>query len=177
MTKCPGEGICMTIIIVICAEIVNMVFRLAAQGGKRNPRMLSVGYTAAVGRAGARRRGRRTPRTGARVRAAGAAQAQDVGAAQVFLAIIEVVNPRMRDSALILVSGSLPQFLQALYQRIFRGRIPGFTTRVHYLNSCKIRGGGYPSCEPKTITSTFARSARVTTVAMTTNGRNPRSSA
>ena len=52
MTKCPGEGICMTIIIVICAEIVNMVFRLAAQGGKRNPRMLSVGYTAAVGRAG-----------------------------------------------------------------------------------------------------------------------------
>ena len=65
----------MTIIIVICAEIVNMVFRLAAQGSKRNPRMLSVGYTAAVGRAGARRRGRRTPRTGARVRAAGAAQA------------------------------------------------------------------------------------------------------
>lgn len=48
MTKCPGEGICMTIIIVICAEIVNMMFRLAAQGGKRNPRMLSVGYAAAA---------------------------------------------------------------------------------------------------------------------------------
>ena len=47
----------MTIIIVICAEIVNMVFRLAAQGGKRNPRMLSVGYAAAVrGRADVRSR-------------------------------------------------------------------------------------------------------------------------
>ena len=59
----------MTIIIVICAEIVNMVIRLAAQGGKRNPRMLSVGYTAAVGRAGvapSRQADTAHPRTGAR---------------------------------------------------------------------------------------------------------------
>ena len=45
MTKCPGEGICMTIIIVICAEVVIMVSRVAARGGGAQPaNVIELGY-------------------------------------------------------------------------------------------------------------------------------------
>ena len=47
MTKCPGEGICMTIIIVICAEVVIMVFRVTVREAECKPQMLSVGYAGA----------------------------------------------------------------------------------------------------------------------------------
>ena len=59
-----------------------------------------------------------------------------------FPARIEVVNPKRRDSVPFPAPGSLPRFLQALYQRFFRRLFLGFTTRVHYLNSCKTRGAG-----------------------------------
>ena len=59
-----------------------------------------------------------------------------------FHAIIAVVNPKMRDSVPFPASGSLPRLLQALYQRFLRRLFLGFTTRVHYLNSCKNRSGG-----------------------------------
>lgn len=46
----------------------------------------------------------------------------------------------MRDSAPFLTSGSLPQLLQAFYLRFFREFFLGFTTRVHYFDSCMKRG-------------------------------------
>ena len=42
------------------------------------------------------------------------------------------------------IAMSVPQFLQASYLRFFRGRTHGFTTRVHYPNSCKKHGSGRP---------------------------------
>ena len=59
-----------------------------------------------------------------------------------FPARIEVVNPKRRDSVPFPAPGSLPRFLQDLYQRFLRRLFLGFTTRVHYLNSCKNRGKG-----------------------------------
>lgn len=43
----------------------------------------------------------------------------------------------MRDYPFTMAPGSLLRYLQAFYQRFFGELRFGFTTRVHYLNSCK----------------------------------------
>ncbi len=64
--------------------------------------------------------------------------------AAVKFAKTEVVNPGVHNSAPLPGPGSVPQFLQTSYLRFFRGRTHGFTTRVHYPNSCKKHGSGRP---------------------------------
>ena len=60
MTKCPGEGISMTIIIVICAATVNMFVSLPACGG-HGKREMVLKRTRWVGKPKSRQRAKHGP--------------------------------------------------------------------------------------------------------------------